>query len=153
MTTVIIPIELNETNIDDYNLPKEFIDEIMLLLENFDNFCTKHNLIYWIDAGTMLGAMRHQGPIPYDNDADVGMLKDDFDKFISLKDELEAEPYNYTVVEEVSGFMKIFSRKVAIENEDGSFVSPCLDVILYTRFKEIIVIANDDIRRKYPQCS
>jgi len=152
MTTIIIPIELNESNIDDYNLPKEFINEIITLLRHFDEFCNKHNLIYWIDAGTMLGAIRDQGHIPYDNDADVGMFQDDFDKFVSRLTELESEPYNYVIHKEVDGFMKIFSRNVAIEESDGTVTSPCLDVIVYKRFKEIVIISNDEVRRKYPQC-
>lgn len=152
MTTLIIPIELNKSNMNDYNLPKEFINEIITLLRHFDEFCNKHDLIYWIDGGTMLGAIRDQGHIPYDNDADVGMFQNDFDKFILLKDELESEPYNYVITKEEEGFMKILSRNIAIEESDGSIILPCLDVIVYKRFKEIVIIGNDELRRKYPQC-
>lgn len=57
------------------------------LLKIFDEICRKHNLKYWIDYGTLLGAVRHQGYIPWDDDLDVCMMSDDFYKFQEIIDE------------------------------------------------------------------
>lgn len=54
------------------------------LLEFFDNFCKKHHLIYWLDSGTLLGAARHGGFIPWDDDTDVMMPLGDFEKMKRL---------------------------------------------------------------------
>lgn len=51
------------------------------LLEVLDEICQKHGIRYWLMDGTLLGALRHNGFIPWDDDIDVGMLKKDYRKF------------------------------------------------------------------------
>ena len=52
------------------------------LLHEFDAFCKKEGLSYWMVSGTLLGAVRHRGFIPWDDDLDVGMLRADLDALI-----------------------------------------------------------------------
>lgn len=54
------------------------------IIDEFAAFCEEHNLRYFLDAGTLLGAVRHKGFIPWDNDADVCMPRADFDNFFEL---------------------------------------------------------------------
>ena len=51
------------------------------ILEAIDDICTRHNIDYWLAAGTLLGAVRHNGFIPWDDDCDVVMFRKDFEKF------------------------------------------------------------------------
>ncbi len=63
---------------------------IMLEIMNvIDSICKKHNINYWLDAGTLLGAVRHKGFIPWDDDLDIALMRDDYNKLLPiLKKEL-----------------------------------------------------------------
>lgn len=54
------------------------------ILDEFDSFCKKHNLTYFLTAGSCLGAIRHQGFIPWDDDLDVCLPRKDYDKLTKL---------------------------------------------------------------------
>lgn len=61
----------------------------LYLLDNFVKVCEKHNIQYWLEGGSALGAFRHSGFIPWDDDIDVGVFYEDYHFLISkLKEEL-----------------------------------------------------------------
>lgn len=65
-----------------------------LLLGIFDKICRRHGLSYWLDFGTLLGAYRHKGFIPWDDDMDICMPREDFDKVVHiLREELTADGF------------------------------------------------------------
>ncbi len=61
----------------------EILDEIVRI-------CKKYNLSYFLNFGTLIGAIRHRGFIPWDDDLDIGMPRDDYETFLRVaKDELD----------------------------------------------------------------
>ena len=63
------------------------------LLQKFDEVCKKYNLKYFVEYGTLLGAVRHQGFIPWDDDIDLVMFRDDYMKLQEIGPLEFQEPY------------------------------------------------------------
>lgn len=74
------------------------------ILTHIDVICRKHNIKYWVDYGTMLGAVRHHGFIPWDDDLDLGMLRTDYERFKSVVMEELPDGYFFQSFETDPGY-------------------------------------------------
>ncbi|MBQ8546301.1 MAG: LicD family protein [Clostridia bacterium] len=87
-------------------LSTEEIKKIELeILEKVDMFCQKHNITYFLAYGTLLGAIRHKGFIPWDDDIDIQMPREDYERFIKVFEEAN-EYENLKVISPYSSISK-----------------------------------------------
>ena len=57
---------------------------VMEILDFIDNVCKKQGMQWWLFGGTLLGAIRHEGYIPWDDDIDINMMREDYEKFYKI---------------------------------------------------------------------
>ena len=82
--------------------------EIMVAL---DELCEKHNIQYFLDSGTLLGAVRHKDFIPWDDDVDLTMTRDNFERFCEVAHELQA-PFKFVMPNEYGGYFFDFVARI-----------------------------------------
>lgn len=69
---------------------KDIQKELIVLLTEIDEICRKHDIPYYLSGGTLLGALRHEGFIPWDDDADINMTREAYERFESvIEDEMK----------------------------------------------------------------
>ncbi|MBR1548332.1 MAG: LicD family protein [Prevotella sp.] len=72
---------------------------IMKILQATDAMCRQHGLRYYIWAGTMIGAVRHHGFIPWDDDIDIAMPRPDYEQLVAHSSQWLAAPYELVCAE------------------------------------------------------
>ena len=79
------------------------------ILLDVDAFCRKHGIEYFLVFGTLLGAVRHGGFIPWDDDVDIGMTRDHYNRFIDLM-QREQDKYRILSIETSPDYPFTFAR-------------------------------------------
>ena len=123
----------------------------MQLLKKLLEVCEKHNLKVWAEGGTLLGTIREKGFIPWDDDIDMAMMRDDYDKLQALaKDEFKS-PFFFQ-----SGYTDKFANGLSRIRMDGttaithlSIYCNCHQGIFIDLFPLDVVPDNEDSRNKF----
>ena len=156
---------LNEKK-NTVEVEKHYILKIYQMLFDIDKIFNKQEIEYYIDAGTLLGAVRHKGIIPWDDDADLCIFKEDEKKFLAQKKLFNKLGYN--IVKFWAGY-KIYyinGSKIQIENsnwkwnnkkldserENIQYKFPFVDVTIVEKNNNKIIYQNDLVRNIWGKC-
>ena len=106
----------------DYTVSKQSKELWAVLLDllcEFDSVCKKHNIEYSLDAGSMLGAVRHKGFIPWDDDVDVILLRPEFEKLCKIAPQEFSHPYFWQTNDTDPGSMR---RHAQLRNSETTCI-------------------------------
>lgn len=125
--------------------------QIAILVE-VANYCDKSQIKYWIDSGTLLGAIRHKGYIPWDDDIDIGMFREDYDKFIrSFNSEVNDKKYEVHSIETDPDFFlpiaKVYDTTTLLYEPDENGFRSCvnIDIFVYDNAPD----SDDEVKKMY----
>lgn len=116
--------------------------ELDILLE-FDRICKKHNINYQLYSGTLIGAIRHKGFIPWDDDIDVAMLREDYDQFLTVIDNELPDDYFFQTYETDPSYMNKFAK---IRKNDTIFMEEMVQELDMHHGVYIDIFAFDNIK-------
>lgn len=99
--------------------------ELVNILLDLDAICKEHNIEWWLSSGTLLGAARHKGFIPWDDDIDIVMLRKDYKRLEKILHKMESEKYVYqsmrSDIEYVNTFGKFRKRDGEVKITGGRY--------------------------------
>lgn len=95
------------------------------LLDVLDNYCANHELNYYLTYGTLIGAIRHKGYIPWDDDIDVMMPRQDYEKLLADFNRMTEKPHIRVISHEIDSdyylpFAKLISTETVMQEEVNS---------------------------------
>ena len=108
-------------------------DKLLIILKEIDRICQNNNIDYFLSDGTCLGAVRHQGFIPWDDDADIAMSRDDYKRFIKALDKDLGSDFVYHCYEKSKKYivtwpaMKIRLKNTYIKEKNTLLQNKCKD--------------------------
>lgn len=124
------------------------------ILDVVTHFCEKNDINYFLDCGTLLGAVRHKGYIPWDDDIDIGMMRDDYDKFLKLFNENNTR-YKALTCEIDDNFLypicKVLDTNTILYEPDkktGTELCINIDVFVYDNAPDDDIICNKMFKKR-----
>lgn len=103
-------LEMRQKYNPDGSLLRKHQMELLDMLQVLSDICEKNNIQWWLSSGTLLGAMRHQGFIPWDDDVDIVMFRDEYKKLEKVLLNLESDTFVLHSMKTDIEYVRCFSK-------------------------------------------
>jgi len=147
---------MTEWNIPEiYQIPSQHKEILEMLLDKVARVLEKEKIVYFIDGGTLLGAVRHEGLIPYDDDIDIGVFHNDFEELAHILYTKMGKDGQHEIRIEVTTpeLIKVYVEGLWCKNNDtGALIAtPTLDIFKWEKHNDQIRLCLGD-RRLFKNC-
>ena len=147
MTIIKLPEKFNEY---DPKTLKHLQDVYLMMLKDFIKVCDENQIEYFLDGGSALGAVRHQGFIPWDDDIDIILFRDEYERLIEILEKLPQDKYELLSSKNKKCYCRLHSqwnlkgtKTEAYYDMNTDFtLGICLDIFVLDN------IPNDGLRKK-----
>lgn len=99
----------------------EHKQKLVEMLDYINKICVKNNIKYTLIGGSLIGAIRHKGIIPWDDDIDIGLLHEDYEKLIDIlkkENSSEFKLFDKEITDYYYPYAKLVSQKTILEEEN-----------------------------------
>ncbi|HJD55436.1 MAG TPA: LicD family protein [Rickettsia endosymbiont of Pyrocoelia pectoralis] len=127
---------LTDAEIKKYRISEKTALTLYQLMKDTHEILSKRNIPYFVESGTLLGAIRHQGIIPFDDDLDIGVMQEEEENLRQTFKEFEQ--LDYSVSHNPAGGRYAICK------------SSCMDIFIFQKEQNRFIYANLEARTKYP---
>ena len=107
MAIIRIPEKFNKY---DPEILKHIQDLNLMMLTDFIKICEENDIEYFADSGTLIGAVIHNGFIPWDDDVDLILLRDQYEKLLDILEKLPQDKYELLSSRNKKGYCRLYSQ-------------------------------------------
>lgn len=122
---------------------QELQEQLLIILDDIDRVCRAHGIEYTLAGGTLLGAVRHKGFIPWDDDADVCMMREEFNKFKKIYPKEMRRDFKISAVCNLATYCVVNPGYVisGITKQEGTVVNPWVSIFPFDYAPENVFMA------------
>ena len=129
------------------SIPQTHTVMLYKLLKDVAFILKKHNIEYFIDGGTLLGATRNNVIIPHDDDIDIGMNPSDFNKMLKVQKDFIDVGYS---IQNDDSILKVFVPNQWTEHNGKIIGTPTLDIFRYSLHGQYYCLYHLSLRKRWP---
>ena len=109
--------------------------EILTIMDEIHRVCNDNGIKYYLSYGSLIGAIRHQGFIPWDDDLDITMPREDFNHFVTIAEQSLKQPFKLKWINTDKDHVRLFAK---VYNDKTLFREDGYDFLSYGIFVDII---------------